>query len=813
MRWLRSVGGVRQAFCCAGCLAVTEAIDTAGLQSFYTQREGPAASRPLDRSIERWRRIADDANAEGLVHLSGKSCEIALLIDGMTCGACVWLIERWLSRQPGIVAVSVNFATRRARVEWNAAATDLVAVLAAIEAIGYGAHPYDPARRETLARKESRLALARAAVALLAMMQVMMFAAPAYLGAADVAAEQQRLLNWASLTLTLPVILFSAVPFFRGAWRDLRNRSAGMDVPVALGLAAAFGASVVATARGTGVVYFDSVTMFVALLSIARWLEIAARHRAGAAIESAARTMPAVAERLSDWPQSSETETVAATALVRGEHILVRPGATIPADGVVVDGSGGVEEAILTGEPCPQQRGPGDAVLAGSVVRDASLIVQVQASGDATRLAAIARLAERAASERPRFCRIADRAASLFVLALLAVTVIAAAVWFSIDAPRVLAITFALLVVSCPCAMSLATPSAMTAATGALARSGIVLARPDALETLARVTHVALDKTGTLTEGQFRLVEIIPARGFSRERALSIAIALEQRSEHPIAQALRAAAVHCDAATAIDIVAGQGVEGIVDGVRWRIGRPSFVAELADRSASIVMPDTDALHTRLALGNAEGIAAHFVCADAPRRDAVALVAHLRALRITPLLLSGDRSEVAYALGRLLGIADVRGDLTPEAKCAAIAALQSQGAIVAMVGDGINDAPALAQAHVSISLASATPLAQWTADVVILRDTLIPIASAFAQGRRTLAVIRGNLAWATLYNAVAIPAAAFGFVTPLVAAIGMSTSSLAVVANALRLIRVPVKYQPSRESRSTAASSRWNLQWTS
>jgi Cu2+-exporting ATPase len=586
-----------------------------------------------------------------------------------------------------------------------------------------------------------------------------------------------------------------------------------MDVPVALGLAAAFGASVVATARGSGVVYFDSVAMFVALLSVARWLEIVARHRAGAAIESAARTMPAVAERVSGWPQSSKTENVAATALVRGDHVLARPGATIPADGVVVDGSGGVEEAILTGESRPQRRGPGDAVLAGSVVRDASLIVEVHAAGDATRLAAIARLAERAASERPRFCRIADRAASFFVLALLAVTAIAATVWFSIDAPRVLAITFALLVVSCPCAMSLATPSAMTAAMGALARSGIVLARPDALEMLAHVTHVALDKTGTLTEGRFRLVEVITTTGCSRERALSIAIALEQRSEHPIAQALRAAAVHCDSATAIEIVAGQGVEGIVGGVRWRIGRPSFVADLDNRSASIATPDPDALHTRVALGSAEGIAALFVCADAPRIDAIALVAQLRALRITPVLLSGDRSDVAHALGRALGIDDVRGDLTPEAKCGAIAALQSKGAIVAMVGDGINDAPALAQAHVSISLGSATPLAQWTADVVILRDALVPIASAFVQGRRTLAVIRENLAWATLYNAVAIPAAAFGFVTPLVAAIGMSASSLAVIANALRLIHVPAKYQEATHPRPTAAPSRWNLQWTS
>ena len=814
-RWLGAVGGAERTFCCAGCLAVAQAIDAAGLESFYAQRTATTAeSVPLDHSALRRTRMAEAAQAERLVRtIPGKGCEIALIIDGMSCGACVWLIERWLTRQPGIVAASVNFATRRARVVWDPAVTDLVAVLAAVETIGYGAHPYDPARREALARRESRLALARAAVALLAMMQVMMFAIPAYLDSASVAPEQQQLLNWASLTLTLPVLLFSAVPFFRGAWRDLRNASAGMDVPVALGLAAAFAASLVATWQGEGVVYFDSVTMFVALLSVARWLEIVARHRAGAAIESAARTMPALAERLPDWPQCTATDTVAATALARGEFILVRPGATIAADGVVVDGRGTVEEAILTGESRPQPRAPGDAVLAGSVVRDAALVVQVGAAGDATRLAAIARLAERAASERPRLARAADRAASVFVLALLALAAVTAVVWLSVDPSRVLAITFALLVVSCPCAMSLATPSAMTAATGALARDGVVLARPNALETLARVTHVALDKTGTLTEGRFRLVDVNTTDALTRERALSIALALEERSEHPIARAIRAAASGRSSAAAVEISAGQGVEGVVDGVRWRIGRPSFVAALGNRGIARAADETDGLHTRVALGNAQGIAAHFVCADAPRRDAATFVSQLRALRITPVLLSGDRAEVARALGCALGIDDARGDLTPEDKRAAIAVLQADGAIVAMVGDGVNDAPALAQAHVSLSFASATPLAQWTADVVVLRDSLTSMGATFMQGRRTLSVIRQNLVWAALYNAVAIPAAAFGLVTPIVAAIGMSASSLAVVANAIRLMRLPKQRPPAGRAPRRAVPKRWSPQWIS
>ena len=812
--WRGVIDGSERAFCCAGCLAVAQAIDSAGLFAFYAQRSGVTSQPPpIDSLRDRNRRIANAAEGERFVRNFGDGQrEIALLVDGMSCGACVWLIEQWLARQSGIVAASVNFATRRARVVWDPATTDLAAVFAAFDAIGYSAHPYDPARREALARRESRLALARAAIAMLAMMQVMMFAVPVYLDPGNVAQEQQQLLNWASLTLTLPVMLFSAVPFFRGAARDVRNRIAGMDVPVALGLAAAFVASAVATARGTGTVYFDSVTMFVALLCTARWLEMVARHRAGTAIESAARTMPAMAERLSAWPQSTACESVQASALISGEFILARPGATIAADGIVVSGNGSVEEAMLTGESRPEPRGLGDAVLAGSVVRDGALVIEVKAAGDATRLAAIARLADRAASERPRLARVADRAAHIFVFGLLAIAAVTALVWFSIDPANVLAVTFALLVVSCPCALSLATPAAMTAATGSLAREGIVLARPNALETLARVTHIALDKTGTLTEGRFRLVDVVSIK-LSRERALSIAGALEQYSEHPIAQAIRTASIDCDRATAVDIVAGRGIEGIVGGRRWRMGRAPFVAALANPDAAMPIKASDSFHTEVWLGNSDGVAAMFVLADAPRADAAGFIAQLNALRVTPIVLSGDRSEVANALARSLGIEDARGDLTPEQKRDAIAQLQANGAIVAMAGDGINDAPALAQAHVSLSLASATPLAQWTADVVVLRDSLRPIGDALARGRRTLAIIRQNLAWATLYNAVAIPAAALGYVTPLVAAIGMSVSSLAVVANAMRLLQRPTDTSSSAREAMVKASRRWSLQWTS
>lgn len=786
-------GVVRDAerrFCCAGCLAVAQTIHAAGLDGFYAARTA-ALGKPSAASDDEWVRHDEAARAAGLVReLPGRRCEASLLLEGMSCGACVWLVESWLARQGGVTAASVNFATRRARVVWRTDETRLADVLRAVAAIGYRAHPYDPAKREALARGEKREALLRMAVALLMMMQVMMLAVPTYVSDDGVAAEHQALLDWASFTLTLPVLFYSALPFFRGALRDLRLWRLGMDVPVALGIAAAFAASAWSTLGGGGPVYYDSVTMFVALLLVARYVELGARHRAGEAIEGVARARPAVAERLAGWPDGDASEPVAAAALVAGDVVLVRPGATVPADGEVVDGHSHVEEAVLTGESWPQAKHPGERVLAGAVNREGALVVRVAAAGEATRLAAVLRLVERAASERPRVARVADRVAAAFVAALLVLAAVTALAWSQIDPARVLAVTFALLVVSCPCALSLATPAALAAAAGALSRRHVVLARADALESLAKATHVVFDKTGTLTRGDVRVHDVATFAAIDAREAHALAAALEARSEHPIAAALRREApAFVPLAARIEPVAGQGVEGIVDGERYRIGRPAFVEGLSGPPPAAVRDSLGAARgTVVVLGSADRWLAAFALGDTPRADALAAIAALRTLGVTTMLMSGDRDAAARDVGHRLGIAQARGDMAPEDKRDAIVALQAEGAVVAMIGDGVNDAPGLAQAQVSLSLGSATPLAQWTADVVVLSDAILRVPEAIAHARRTLAVVRQNLAWAAAYNAIAIPAAAFGFVTPLVAAVGMSASSLVVVANALRVARV-------------------------
>jgi Cu2+-exporting ATPase len=791
-RWHAVVKGAERSFCCAGCLAVAQTIHAAGLDGFYAARTAALAPPDERAHDDEWVRHDESAVAAGLVReLPEGTVEASLLLEGLTCGACVWLIESWLARQPGVVRAQVNFATRRATVAWRRDETRLSAVLRAVAAVGYRAHPYDPARREALAKGERRSLLLRMSVALLGMMQVMMLALPTYVSADGVAPEHRALLDWASFTLTLPVLFYAAAPFFRGAWRDFALRRLGMDVPVALGLAAAFAASAWSTLGGGGPVYYDSVTMFVALLLVARYVELVARHRAGEAIEGVARARPALAERLPGFPGDATPESVAAAGLVAGEHVLVRPGATVPADGVVADGHSHVEEAILTGESWPRPKAPGDPVLAGSVNRDGALVVRVAAAGEATRLAAVLRLTEQAASARPRLARVADRVAAWFVAALLALALVTAIAWSQIDPARALAVTFALLVVSCPCALSLATPAALAAAAGALSRRQVVLARGDALEVLAGTTHVVFDKTGTLTLGAVRLHAVLALDG-DEAGALALAAALEARSEHPVGAALaNAASGDSPAAETLQVVAGQGVEGSVQGRRMRLGRPAFVAAIAGalppRAESFV-GQVAATATVAVLGSEHGTLAVFALGDTLRPGAREVVRALASEGIVPVLLSGDRAGAVAAIARQLGIDDARGDLTPADKRAAIVELQSRGAVVAMVGDGINDAPGLAQAQVSVSLGSATPLAQWTADVVVLSDALPRIGEAIAHARRTLAVVRQNLGWATVYNAIAIPAAALGYVTPLVAAIGMSLSSLVVVGNALRLARL-------------------------
>jgi len=567
-------------------------------------------------------------------------------------------------------------------------------------------------------------------------MQVMMYAVPVYVAAeGDMTAEIEQLMRWASCVLTIPVVFYSAAPFFRNAWRDLRIFRVGMDVPVALGIGAAFAASVWATLMAEGEVYFDSVTMFVFFLLGGRYFEMRARQRAVGVTEALAKLMPAMALRVGEYPTNRETEQVVVADLRPGDVVLVKPGASIPADGVIVEGGSSVNESLLTGESRPVAKAPGDRLTGGAVNNESPLLMRVEQIGEQTRLSAIVRLMERASSEKPRIVEMADRIATRFVAALLVVAGLVAVVWWMIDPGKALWITVSVLVVTCPCALSLATPVALTVASGALAKAGLLVTRGHGVETLARADHFVFDKTGTLTTGRMRLLETVVLGSYPAPQCLSLAAALEHSSEHPLAQAIRLAAPETGAATAPQSVPGSGVIGEVDGRLLRLGRPEWVAE----PHGVPMPpagDGWEAHaeTVIALGDSDGWLALFRIGDELRPEAVDLIAELKAAGCAVSLLTGDSEAVAMHVARLVGIENVKAAMSPQDKHAYVRSLQSAGEVVAMVGDGVNDAPVLAQAQVSIAMGGGAALARAQADFVLLSENLDHLRVGMRIGRR-------------------------------------------------------------------------------
>lgn len=777
------LAGAERAFCCLGCQAVAEAIVAGGLGAYYLNRAGaaPNPARQENDFPPEW--FDREDLARQFVACCGETGrEVLLAVEDIRCGACAWLIEQHLARQPGVVRANVNVSTRRVRVVWEPAQTRLGILIQALRHIGYAAYPFAATQQRDARQRQHAAALRRLFVAGFGMMQVMMYAFPQYLAhEGDVAPNLQSLMHWASLVLTLPVVFYSAQPFFQGAWRGLRAHRLGMDVPVALGIAMAFTSSVVATLTGHGAVYFDSVAMFVFFLLGGRYLEDKARLRAVQAAEALVRPLPALAHRV----RPDGEEAVPATALQPGDEIRVRPGETIPADGEVLEGTSSVDESLLTGESAALHKGPGDPVIGGTLNLHSALRVRVTAIGAQSVLAGMLRLMERSLQEKPPVAALADRAAEHFVAGLLVLVLGTGAYWALHDPSRLIPIAVAMLVVSCPCALSLATPAALAAATTTAMKQGVLITRGHALETLARATHFVFDKTGTLTEGRLELVGIETLGTRAAADCLSLALQLEGGSEHPIARALRNAGGAAAGALTGTNVPGQGVEAVLDGQRYRLGQRTFVMALAPATRARVPGGTP--HTEVWLGSQQALLARFTFSDRLRPEAPALIARLRRDGLKLSILSGDRPEVATALGAELGIDDARGGLTPAGKLEAIRLLQRQGAIVAMVGDGINDAPSLGGAAVSIALGRAADSVQHGADVVVLASGLVPLAGLVVLARRTLALIRQNLWWALGYNLAAIPLAAGGFVTPWMAGLGMSLSSLLVVSNALRLTR--------------------------
>ncbi|CAN7396039.1 heavy metal translocating P-type ATPase [Aquipseudomonas alcaligenes] len=773
--------GETRAMCCPGCQAVAEAIVAGGLEGYYRHRSETAANpEALPNALPDELALFDREDVQRpFVQHQGELSETSLLIEGISCAACGWLIERHLRTLPGVDEARLNLSNHRLHVRWSDSQLPLSELLKELRRIGYAGHPYKADDAAERLAAENKRAMRQLGVAGLLWMQVMMAAMATWPEFnIDLSPELDKILRWVSLFLTTPIVFYCCGQFFRGALRDLRTRHLSMDVSVSLAIGGAYAAGIWSTVTGIGELYFDAVGMFALFLLAGRYLERRARERTAAATAQLVNLLPASCLRLD---ASGQSQRILLGELAVGDRVLVPPGALMPADGLILEGQSSVDESLLTGEYLPLPRGRGDAVTAGTLNVEGPLTLEVQALGDQTRLSAIVRLLERAQADKPRLAELADKVAQWFLIIVLLAAAAVGLAWWQIDPSRAFWIVLSLLVATCPCALALATPTALTTATGSLHKLGLLLTRGHVLEGLNQIDTVIFDKTGTLTEGRLTLSAIHPLGPLDNDACLALAAALENRSEHPIARAFGRAP---RPAEQVENVPGKGLEGLVDGQRLRIGQAAFVAELGGW-AQPEIPGSNGQW--LLLGNQQGPLAWLVLDDRLREDAPLLLDACRARGWQVMLLSGDSSPMVGEIARRLGIDDARGGLSPDAKLDVLRDLHQQGRRVLMLGDGVNDVPVLAGADISVAMGSATDLAKTSADAVLLSNRLESLVQALSVAGRTRRIIIQNLAWATLYNGLVLPFAALGWVTPVWAAFGMSVSSLLVVINALRLAR--------------------------
>lgn len=759
-----------QAFCCHGCAAAAAWIRDSDLGSYYRLRSAAATrvdTEPVDLGI--WDR--QELQAEHAHVISGGR-EIILLTDGMRCAACAWLIDRALAREPGVIDSTANAVTGRIRIAWDPGQTLLSALLQRLVMLGYRPYLAGGEASERARLRERKRWLLRLGIAGLGALQAMMFAEALYLDVGNtMPAPTRDFFRWLTFLVSSPVVFYSGWPFLAGAWREIRQRHLGMDTLIASSTLLAYFASLVETIRGGTHVWYDAAVMFVFLLLAARMLEQRARNIATAQVDALARARPAFATR---ERADGSRESVPVGQLETGDVVRIAAGESVPADGVLMDSDAHFEEALLTGESRPVHKTVGAAVYAGTLCREQPARLRVTDVGAATRLSQLARLVERAQSHRPPIARIADRLGSRFVVGLLIAACLVYVGWRVYAPERAFEVTLALLVISCPCALSLSVPTALAAAHGTLARLGVLATRADALDTLAQATDVVFDKTGTLSDADSLRLQVTAVSDMPVERARDLAAQLQRDSGHVLAAAF-AQSDSAGNASEVETVTGQGVRGWIDGQRWYLGQAAF---------AYGGPDDGGIW----LGDGERGYARFTLSEQPRPDAALALAELRERGLAIHLASGDGEQAVQHFATALGIAQPRARQTPEDKLAYVQQLQTQGRVVVMVGDGLNDAPVLAGADVSVAMSQGAPLAQRAADLVMTGHSLLRLSATRDLAVRTQQVIRQNLAWALAYNLLALPLAAAGWVTPWLAALGMALSSLLVTLNALRLTRV-------------------------
>jgi Cu2+-exporting ATPase len=778
-------------FCCFGCQSVSSAIYEAGLQGYYQRTPegvllGPPPEPPKDIEIYDFDEVQQEFTT-----CSGDVRDIHLLVEGIHCAACVWLIERGLPRAPGVLSAEVNLAGKRLHLRWDNSKSKLSDLIRALARIGYAAVPYDPETAEGAIRKTNRAMLYRLFFAGFTMMNMMWIAIALYSGANQ--DEFRGFFHWMGLLLATPTLLYSGYPFFRGAAGGLRAGHLTMDLPIALGLSVTYAYSLYVTLTNNqhGEVYFDTVTNLTFVILIGRYLEGMFRHQAVSATKRLMELQPRVATVMRD----GQEQMTPIRGVKPGDHVVIKPGYKVPVDGVVIEGHSAVDESMLSGESVPVSKSVGAQVSSGTINTSGALLVEVRALLQDTTLSKIIRLVEEAQSSKAPIQRLADTIVPWFVLVTIICATITFFLWNSQDFEIALMAATSVLIITCPCALGMATPMSIAVASGLGAKHGILVKNGLVLETLSKVTHFVFDKTGTLTEGRMSVAQLHIASGAEERDVLRHAAAVERYSEHSVAKAIVAEAEarqlpHRDlAANGFHATAGLGVEANVAGQAVLLGSAEWLMQRgialdAALQAKAHELETQAMSCVYVAQNGKHVAV-VALADRLRSDAKQLVDELRAAGITMTLLSGDRRPVAEAVARQLGGMEVIAEVLPQDKDQVIQRLQQSGAVVAMVGDGINDAPALIRADVGIALGSGTDVSVESADIVLMHNELDKVRQATQLSRRTLRTIKQNIGLSFVYNAIMVPLAMMAKVSPLVAAISMPISSLIVIGNAARI----------------------------
>ncbi|PID42098.1 MAG: copper-translocating P-type ATPase [Proteobacteria bacterium] len=807
--------GKERYFCCEGCKAVTCSIVNNGLDEYYQHREATSQkAEELDDQVIRQLEIYDrpDIQAELIDSLPDQSTannnsnsktdatepanslSASFYIDGITCAACIWLIEKYIQRLKGVESINVNHTTQVALIRWNSQDVKLSDILKSIHRIGYHARPFKPDEVTLLHKKQQRQAVLRLGVAGIGMMQNMMLAIPLYLGGEQFYEEFLDFFRWISLIVATPVVLYSARPFFDAALRDLRARHLTMDVPVSLAIFSAYLASCWITIHGGEHVYFDSVCMFTFFLSTGRFLEMRTRFKASAGMHKLATLLPQTATKIDS---QGNLQVVPAKELTTGDTVLVRAGETLPCDGVISDGISTVNESAVTGEYLPQNKSKGDPVIGGTTNIESAITVVAGKTGQDARLSSIVKLFEQAITEKPRMAEVADSVASYFVAGVLLISSCVFLYWGFI-APNVktgqaFEITLSVLVITCPCALSLATPTTFTAAMDGLRSAGLLVIKGHVIETLGRINHIVFDKTGTLTNGKLTLSKAIYFADTGQQDLLfKIACAMEQQSTHPISRAFVEPGDSADQRPIqleqLKQTTGKGVEASYQGTRYRIGSESFIAEWINppstRPVTSLIPDNQHEGPVVCFASDKTLLAVYYLSDTIREEAKETISQLDKAHIGTEILSGDHEQAVQAAAIQLHINNYRAEAAPETKLSHLQRLKDEDKIVAMVGDGINDIPVMAGAHLSIAMGQSSDITKVHADSLLLKNDLSCLPVILAMGKRANGILKQNIAWAIVYNIIALPLAIAGMVPPYLAAIGMSLSSLIVVVNALR-----------------------------